>query len=90
MKEWLASGKSLDDAIRVLSETLAKDAEKKAGQKKRDPLSIKNIDQLVEACRKDFNLDEAAMCRELNVSSRDDITDLPSDCYQRIAAVRNK
>jgi phage recombination protein Bet len=55
---------------------------------KRDPQTIKNFGDLYTACKEDFNMDRQAVWKELGVSSQADITELPSDCFRRIAAVR--
>ncbi|GAI16642.1 unnamed protein product [marine sediment metagenome] len=55
---------------------------------KRDPSTITNFGELYEACWHDFKMDRQAVWAELNVSSQEEITDLPSECYRKIAAVR--
>jgi len=55
---------------------------------KRDPASIKTINDLLKACHEDWNLQPKAVYVELNVKSANEITELPSECYRRIAAVR--
>jgi len=59
-----------------------------AAKPKRDPQTIKNFGGLYDACLKDFNFDRHRVWKELNVSSQEEITDTPAECYQRIAAVR--
>jgi len=52
----------------------------------RDPSSIKTINQLMQDCKDDFSMDDKQVCAELGVSSRDEITDTPANCYVRILA----
>jgi len=54
----------------------------------RDPYTIKTFGDLYQACREDFQLDRQQIWAELNVSSQEEITDLPSECYKKIIAVR--
>ena len=54
----------------------------------RDPSTISNFGALYEACWHDFKMDRQAVWAELNVSSQEEITALPSECYRKIAAVR--
>lgn len=64
-------------------------AEEKAEDKpKRDPDTIKTINDLYKACNQDFNLQPADVIKELGVSSQIDITDTPAEAYIKIAAVR--
>ena len=95
MKDWLARGKSLNDAIEILSEQLAERVEttnqaptQTKGMKRRDPQAIRSFGELYTACKADFGMDRQAVWAELNVKSQEEITKLPSDCYRRIAAVR--
>jgi len=55
---------------------------------KRDPESIKNIAQLYSACFEDFKLQPKEVLKELGYSSQTDISETPSQCYRRIAVVR--
>lgn len=57
-------------------------------QPKRDPDTIKTINELYRACNEDFKLQPAQVIAELGVSSQSDIFDTPADCYRKIAAVR--
>jgi len=54
----------------------------------RDPSTIKNFGDLFQALWDDFHLSKSEALKELNVNSQEEITELPSECYQRIAAVR--
>ena len=54
----------------------------------RDPITIKNFGQLFQALWDDFHLSKTESLNELNVHSQEEITELPSECYRRIAAVR--
>ncbi|MBA7669019.1 hypothetical protein ES703_77145 [subsurface metagenome] len=54
----------------------------------RDPSTIKTINELFKACFDDFNMQPDQVIQELGYSSQSDISELPSECYQKIAAVR--
>ncbi|MBA7465347.1 hypothetical protein ES707_00509 [subsurface metagenome] len=54
----------------------------------RDPTAIKTINDLFKACFDDFNIQPDQVVQELGYSSQSDISELPSECYQKIAAVR--
>jgi len=56
---------------------------------KRDPESIRTINDLMKVCFQDFQMQPKAVVKELGYSSQKDINELPSICYQKIAAVRN-
>lgn len=83
MKNWLSSGKSLDQALDVLRGRQPTD------KSKRGPDSIKTFGDLYKACLDDFNLDRQAVWDELNVSSQEEISGTPSDCYRKILVVRS-
>ena len=92
IKEWLAQGKTLNEAIEVLAKKLG---ERRPSiyppqtTKKRDPGTIKTFGDLYQACREDFNLqDRQAVWTELSINSQEEITETPAECYQRIAAMR--
>jgi len=55
---------------------------------KRDPETIKNFGDLYTACHQDFKMTRQQVWAELNVNSQEEITDVPAECYRRIAAVR--
>ena len=55
----------------------------------RDPSTIKNFGELFQALWDDFHLTKTEALKELNASSQEEITELPSECYQRIATVRS-
>ena len=61
---------------------------------KRDTLLIVTINNLYKACYEDFKnnagqpMQPEDVLKELNVTSQNDITDTPAECYARIAAVR--
>ena len=55
---------------------------------KSDPSSIKTINDLLKACNQDFKMQPKDIYKELGYKSQTDITELPSECYKRIAAVR--
>jgi len=59
-----------------------------AAKPKRDPQAIKHFGDLYTACIEDFNMDRQAVWKELGVGSQIEIAETPTECYQRIAAVR--
>jgi len=54
----------------------------------RDAESINTITGLFQACHTDFKLQPKQVLAELNVRVQSEITELPADCYRRIAASR--
>jgi len=96
VNHWIAQGKTLDQAIRTLSERLSHGPESSAPptrkvtttKAERDSTAIKTINELFKACFDDFNMQPDQVIRELGYSSQSDITELPSECYKKIAAVR--
>ena len=56
---------------------------------KRDPESIKTINDLLKACNQDFKMQPNAMAKELGYSSYKDITGNFADCYRTIAAAKS-
>jgi len=55
---------------------------------KRDPETIKTIAELYRSVHEDFKLQPKDVLKELGVSSQNDLTEKPADCYRKIAAVR--
>jgi hypothetical protein len=89
MKQWLDQGKTLDDAIKVLSEKLAAGGSVKPPQKpKRDPNSIKTLTDLYNACHEDFEMQPADVVKELGYSTQMDISETPAEAYGIIASAR--
>lgn len=99
MKDWLSAGKSLNDAITVLSQKLTNrgtqtsppaEAETPAPAKaKRNAETIKTIQDLYYACHADFNLQPKDVPKELGISSQSEIADV-ADAYRQIASVREE
>ena len=58
------------------------------GELKRDPSTIKTLNELYKACNEDFKMQPDQVITELGVSSQSDISDTPEECYRKIAAVR--
>lgn len=89
----LDDGSWCNESAVIKSQKEAADREGGDQQKqkpKRDPESVKTITQLFFVCEKDFGMDEKAVLAELNVNSREKLTEIPAKCYERIAAVRPK
>jgi hypothetical protein len=57
-------------------------------QYKRDPASIKTLNDLMRACFQDFKMQPAAVVKELGHKSQSEITEVPAECYKTIAAVK--
>jgi len=55
---------------------------------KRDTLLIVTINDLYRACNQDWGMQPEDVLKELSVSSQNDISDTPAECYIKIAAVR--
>jgi len=55
---------------------------------KRDPDTIKTINELYKACNQDFGMQPKDVYAELNVKSASEIAESPAECYRKIAAVR--
>ncbi|GAI45682.1 unnamed protein product, partial [marine sediment metagenome] len=49
-----------------------------------------NFGDLFQALWDDFRLSKSDALKELNVSSQQEMAELPSECYRRVAAVRLK
>jgi len=57
-------------------------------QPKRDPETIRTINDLYKACHEDWGMQPKDVLRELGVSSQSDLSDTPANCYRQIAVVR--
>jgi hypothetical protein len=89
IKDWLASGKTLNQAVETLSQKLTNRRSPAPQQKQRDSQTIKTFGDLYTACREDKNLqNRQAVWAELGVNSQEEITETPAECYRKIAAVR--
>jgi hypothetical protein len=55
---------------------------------KRDPASIKTLNDLMRACFEDFKMQPNDVVKDLGYKVKTDITELPSECYRKIAAVK--
>jgi len=95
MKDWLAKGRSLDEAVNILRDKEPEGTEEseqptkpRAEKPKRDPDTIKTINELYKACNEDWGMQPKDVLKELGISSQNDIADTPANCYRQIAAVR--
>ena len=84
----LTPEEALPTAEEVAKRLTPKAKPKEPSKPKRDPKTIKTIDQMCNACWDDFGLDKPRVCKELGVLSMAGITDTPANCYLQIAAVR--
>ena len=85
-EDWVGKGRTLEEADEAIKRAL--EAEKARPAVKRDPETIKSINSLLRACNEDFGLQPRQVLAELGVSSQNELTELPSESYRRIAAVR--
>jgi len=85
-EEWLRKGRTLEEADEVINRAL--EAEEARPALKRDPETIKSINELYRACNEDFGLQPRQVLAELGASSQNEISELPSECYRKIAAAR--
>jgi len=99
--EWTDQGKTLDEAIELVSEKLSQPTEdlfppdevtsesaETPPQPKRVPETIKTINELYKACHEDWDMQPKDVLKELGVSSQSDLSDTPANYYRQIAAVR--
>ena len=77
----------LSEAEEVASETNTESSEVQQ-KSKSDPEVIRSVNELFRACHNDFGMQPRDVLIELGVSSQGDISELPSECYRRIAAAR--
>jgi len=56
---------------------------------KRDPSTLKTWGQLFQAVWDDFRLSKSDALAELNVTSQEELTELPPDCYRKILKPRS-
>jgi len=59
-----------------------------AQQPKRDPDTIKTLNELYKACNEDWGMQPKEVLAEIGVNSQSEISDTPAFCYRKIAAVR--
>ena len=96
IKEWLDAGKTLNQAIEILSKKLAgrktppppPPAPEADVVTPRDPSAIQNFGDLYTACQEDFGIVRQTVWAELNVGSQKEITQTPEECYRIIATAR--
>lgn len=55
---------------------------------KRDPTTVKTLNDLMKACHQDFSMQPKEVLAELGVSSQAEIAEAPESCYTKISAVR--
>jgi hypothetical protein len=55
---------------------------------KRDPVTVKTMNDLYRACHEDFGMQPAEVLLELGVRSQMELTELPQELYARIAEVK--
>ncbi len=99
MKDWIKAGKSLDDAVRVLSEQLAKQGETNAPKVKksltnRTEASINTTMDLLQACNYDFGMQPAAVWKELGYTGQKNFEEAklmtPWEAYCTIREVKKQ
>ncbi len=92
MKEWLKSGKSLDDAIRLLGEKLASGSTDTPRQvpDSRTADDITDVDSLVATCEADFGMSENEVFKELGYTSKKSYVDAGiDDPYQSYLVIKS-
>lgn len=72
----------------ILPPTKTPKPKKIAAPPARDPSTIKSFGELFQALWDDYHITKTESLNELNVHSQEEITELPSECYRRIAIVR--
>lgn len=97
--DWLDKGKTLDEAYDAIKQALqqekssSRETTPPKGQEtpkpKRDPSTIKSIEDLMKACHEDFGLGNIEVLREANARTVMDIVD-PKEVYLAILAVRGE
>lgn len=103
-KDWLAKGRSLNEAVQILAQRIAKGEKpsdksadeafeelgKQPGEssEKRDPESVTTGAELLRACFDDFSLQPEHVYAELNINNLTELTETPANAYIRIAAAR--
>jgi len=92
MKEWLAQGRTLNEAIEKLSGELAAESKKASGDRPAkeptDPEKLKTREEALAACHRDFGMQPADVARELGYKSIKDVTDPPALIYRVIAKTK--
>lgn len=63
-------------------------SEPSPGKAKRDPETLKSIEQLAKALKDDFGLSFQDQWKELNINSWNDLAITPADAYRQVASVR--
>jgi hypothetical protein len=89
MKDWLASGRSLDEAIDILRGGKEETSEKveDTAKPKRDPSTITTLQELYFACWADFKMQPKDVVREAGYSKPEDITNF-SQVYLQIRDIK--
>jgi hypothetical protein len=93
-KDWLAQGKTLNDAIEILAAEVAEDALKNKGAapaplaRRTDPLTLKTKEDALRACHNDFGLQPLDVAKELGFKTVKEITDTPETIYRIVASAR--
>jgi len=82
VKETVSAVVSIEQQVTQLAEQVK---EKFPAKTKRDPTTIKNIEQLAKALKEDFGLSYQQMWDELNIKSWNDLTISPVEAYRNIA-----
>jgi len=103
-KDWLAKGRSLNEAVQILAQRIAKgekpsdksvaeafeelDKQPEESGEKRDPKSVTTGAELLRACFDDFGLQPEQIYAELNINNLTELTETPTNAYIRIASIR--
>jgi hypothetical protein len=57
-------------------------------KQKRDPETIRTINELYKVCHEDWGMQPNQVLKQLGVSSQSDLSETPANLYRQIAAVR--
>lgn len=97
VNDWLAQGKTLDQALNVLRRTGDAPAPPAAAtppsKPRRDPKTVKpeevkSINDLYKVCNECFGLQPAAVVKELGLTTQADIAATPWDCWLQVMGPR--
>jgi hypothetical protein len=87
-KSWAAAGKS--DSEKSTEELEQEIFGKKGGNPPRDPLTVRNLGELFQACKDDFNMMPDAVAKELGYSNRENLVGgNVADYYRTIVQSRS-
>ena len=78
------TGSKVPEEVKALAEKVKQKLEKA----KRDPTTIRTIENLARALKEDFRLSYAEQWKELNITGWNELAISPADAYRQVAAAR--